>query len=86
MFAKIVGRFLLPNLERDLNKAVSKEMISASKMTDCFLSPSVYGYEKQACASSIGHATSSVQQRAASSTPTKYVKVNYKAPTPGLFQ
>jgi hypothetical protein len=84
MFAKALGRFLLPNLERDLNKAVSKEMISASKMTDCFLSPSVYGFEKQACASSIGHATSSVQQRAAA--PTKYVKVNYKTPAPGLFQ
>ena len=78
-FANAVGRFLLPNLERDLTKAVSKEMISASKMTDCFLAPSVYGFEKQ----TVVHATSSVQQRAA---PTKYVKVNYKSPTPGLFQ
>ena len=78
-FANAVGRFLLPNLERDLNKAVSKEMISASKMTDCFLAPSVYGFEKQ----TVVRATSSVQQRA---VPTKYVEVNYKTPAPGLFR
>ena len=81
MFAKAVSRFLLPNLERDLTKAVSKELATASKMSDCFLAPTVYGYESRAVSSTgIGHATSSVHQR------TVVEKVHYKVPAQGLFQ
>ena len=81
MFAKTVTRFLLPNLERDLTKAVGAELASASKMTDCFLSPAVYGFEKRSATTGMGHATSAVQQRV-----TVVEKVHYKPPAQGLFQ
>mmetsp|Transcript_55993 Transcript_55993/g.62602 ORF Transcript_55993/g.62602 Transcript_55993/m.62602 type:complete len:85 (-) Transcript_55993:303-557(-) len=84
MFTKALSRLLLPNLERDLTKAVSKEMASASTMTSCFLAPSVYGYQKQTLVQhGVGHGTSSVEQRV---QPTQYVKVHYQTPKQGLFQ
>lgn len=85
MFAKTLSKFLLPNLERDLTKAVTAELATAAKMTDCFLSPVVYGYEKKACGSSMGgmgHATAALEQRA----KTVVQKVHYAPPKQGLFR
>mmetsp|Transcript_991 Transcript_991/g.2120 ORF Transcript_991/g.2120 Transcript_991/m.2120 type:complete len:85 (-) Transcript_991:457-711(-) len=84
MFAKTVSKLLLPTLERDLTKAVSAELASASKMTDCFLAPTVYGYEKTSASSGMGHATSALQQR--ETTTSVFEKVHYPVPKQGLFE
>lgn len=82
MFAKTLSKLLMPGLERDLTKAVTAELASASKMTDCFLAPAVYAYEKTGGAIGMGHATSALEQRA-----TMVVeKVHYPIPKGGLFQ
>ncbi|VEU34432.1 unnamed protein product [Pseudo-nitzschia multistriata] len=80
MFSKTVSKLLLPSLERDLTKAVGAELASASKMTDCFLSPAVYGYERSKPGPGLGHATPAVEQRG-------FVeKIHYKPPEQGLFR
>mmetsp|Transcript_19612 Transcript_19612/g.48815 ORF Transcript_19612/g.48815 Transcript_19612/m.48815 type:complete len:82 (+) Transcript_19612:122-367(+) len=76
--SKTLGRFLLPNFEKDLAKAVHEGIQSSAKMTDCFLAPSVYGFEKQS-AVGLGHATSAVEKRLVE-------KVHYEVPIRGLFQ
>lgn len=80
--SKTVGRFLLPNLEKDLTKAVNQGIQSSAKMTDCFLAPTVYGFERQQATYGIGHATSALERRAA---PT-LEKVHYPPPAKGLFR
>ena len=81
--SKTLSRMLLPNLEKDLAKAVTNSLKSSAQMTDCFLSPAVYGFEKQPVSCGFGHATSSLERRVA--TPT-FEKVHYPAPAKGLFQ
>jgi len=81
MFAKTLSKLLLPNLERDLTRSVASELATASRMTDCFLSPVVYGYERTAGATAgggMGHATAALEQRAVR-------KVHYPPPRRGLF-
>jgi len=79
MFLKAVSRFLVPNLDRDLTNCVRKELATASTMTDSFLAPSVYGYERQATHGMA--ATAAVQQRSGE----QFVKVHYPVPPQGLF-
>ena len=78
--SKAVARFLLPNFERDLTQAVQTGIQSSAKMTDCFLAPSVYGFEKQL--PGCFHATAAVQQR----TTMLVEKVYYPVPGRGLFR
>merc|ERR1712028_331494 len=83
MFLKAVSRFLVPNLDRDLTHCVRKELATASIMTDSFLAPSVYGYERQATQQhGMAQATAAVQQR---SGGEQFVKVHYPVPPQGLF-
>ena len=85
MFLKAVSRFLVPNLDRDLTHCVRKELATASIMTDSFLAPSVYGYERQATTQQqhgMAQATAAVQQR---SSGDQFVKVHYPVPPQGLF-
>lgn len=86
--SKTVGRFLLPNLEKDLSKAVHKSLRSSVSLTDCFLPPAVYGFEKQACRSGIGQSTSVLEKRIAMaiSPEATFEKVHYKVPVGGLFR
>ena len=76
--SKAIGRFFLPNFERDLSKAVGESLHSSASLTDCFLAPAVYGFEKRA-GYGIGHATSAVERRA-------FEKVHYPIPPKGLFR
>lgn len=80
---KTLSRMLLPNLEKDLSKAVTESLKSSAQMTDCFLSPAVYAFEKTPISSGFGHATSSLERRVAAPT---FQKVHYPAPTQGLFR
>jgi len=83
--SKTLGRMLLPNLETDLAKAVNQGIQSSAKMTDCFLAPSVYGFEMQQSTATtithrgLGHATSALETRS-------MVKVHYPIPAKGLFR
>jgi hypothetical protein len=80
--SKTLSRMLLPNLEKDLSKAVTESLKSSAQMTDCFLSPAVYAFEKTPVSSGFGHATSSLERRVG----TSFEKVHYPAPAKGLFQ
>lgn len=89
--SKTLSRLLLPNLEKDLATAVKSSLQSSAALTDCFLAPAVYGFERQQVGGGLGHATSALEQRIAtattpSSAPTVLTKVHYPAPTKGLFQ
>jgi len=88
--SKTIGRLVLPNLEKDLSKAVSKSLQSSATLTDCFLPPAVYGFEKQAHGFShgIGHATSALERRIATATGPApiFEKVYYPVPAKGLFR
>lgn len=85
--SKTIGRYLLPNFEKDLTKAVSHGLQSSAKLTDCFLPPVVYGFEKYAYGG-IGHATSSLERRIAMATtpPPTFEKVYYRPLPKGLFR
>jgi len=87
--SKTVGRFLLPNLEKDLTKAVHQSLRSSESLTNCFLPPAVYGFEKQLSVG-IGRSTNVLEKRIATATTSPkamtFEKVHYKAPVGGLFQ
>lgn len=88
--SKTISRLLVPNLEKDLTKAVSASLQSSAKMTDCFLSPAVYA-QATSSAGSIGQATSVLERRIGTATATAitpkpiFQKVHYPAPGKGLF-
>mmetsp|Transcript_30847 Transcript_30847/g.51251 ORF Transcript_30847/g.51251 Transcript_30847/m.51251 type:complete len:85 (+) Transcript_30847:214-468(+) len=83
MLRQVLSKALLPNLERDLTKSVSHEVAKAHQMADCFLSSSqVYAFVPRVSSSSsasFAGATPKPQQR------LPLVKVEFPAPTPGLF-
>lgn len=79
MFQQIAGRFLLPNLERDLSRAISRQLQQVHNMADCMIAPTVHAFEARAATSSLGAATAKHAQRV--------VKVEYPLPAGrGLFQ
>jgi hypothetical protein len=80
MFRQALSKMLLPNLERDLSKSMSRELESAHAMADCFLaSSSVYAYVP-----SRAFARTMTPQQG----PIQYIKVDYshKVSAGGLFQ
>lgn len=85
-----LGRFVpvVGSLERDLARAVTQNLESSARLTDCFLPPAVYGFEKQACRSGIGQSTSVLEKRIAMaiSPEATFEKVHYKVPVGGLFR
>ena len=85
--SKTIGRMLLPNLEKDLARVVNEGIQSSAKMADCFLAPSVYGFEKQVASHGMGRATPAIEQRiGSSSSNVAFEKVHYRVPGRGLFQ
>jgi len=95
-FEKDLSHMILPNFERDLSRAVTKSLESSAKLTDCFLPPTVYGYEKQQVVwykhsnnnFGIGRATSALEKRIATATepPPTFEKIRYPVPGKGLFR
>jgi hypothetical protein len=83
MFSQVVGRLLLPNLERDLTRSVTRQLQTAHNMADCMIAPTVHAFESSSrAASGAMGATATHAQRA-----TAVVKVQYPVPgTRGLFQ
>lgn len=89
LVSKTIGRFLVPNLEKDLAKAVNDGLKSSARLTDCFLPPVVYGFEKRAPTTcGIGHASSALERRIASASAPAPVfeKVHYRPLPKGLFR
>jgi hypothetical protein len=80
IFRQVINTFLVPGLERDLSKAISKEVASVHQMTDCFLAPTVHAFRE---ATSINGAFG---QTARAASPNRMVKVEYPAPEKGLFR
>jgi hypothetical protein len=77
---QVISKFAVPGLERDLSKAISKELASAHQMTDCFVAPTVHAFRE---ATSISGAFG---QTVRAASPNRMVKVEYPAPGKGLFQ
>ena len=78
LFRQVAGKVLVPGLEKDLSKAISKELASAHKMTDCLLAPTVHAFQE-----SSGGAFGQTIQAA---SPVRMVKVEYEIPGRGLFR
>lgn len=78
LLRQVAGKVLVPGLEKDLGKAISKELASAHKMTDCLLAPTVHAFQE-----SSGGAFGQTIQAA---SPVRMVKVEYGIPGRGLFR
>ncbi len=76
MLRQIISRFVLPNVENDLSRSITRQLAKVHDMTDCMIAPAVYAFEP-AVGGSFG-ATSKHAQR--------IVKVEYAVPGRGLFQ
>ena len=91
-FRQVLSKVLVPNLERDLTKSIGSELATVSTMTDCLLSPNVYGYEsisttKTMASGAFGKTGVAYDNKltAASTGKDIFVKVEFPAPTKGLF-
>jgi hypothetical protein len=71
-----IAKAVLPNLERDLNRCIGKEI--AGMEVNSMLAPQVFGYMKQPVAG----AFRGTQSRSA---PSRMVKVEFPVPKRGLF-
>lgn len=78
---QVVSKFIMPGLEQDLSKAIGKEIAKVPAMTDCMVAPSVYAFEPIAASSASGAFGRSMQ----AASPVRMVKVEYPAPSKGLF-
>ena len=78
LLRQVAGKVLVPGLEKDLSKAISKELASAHKMTDCLLAPTVHAFQE-----SSGGAFGQTLQAA---SPVRMVKFEYGIPGRGLFR
>ena len=92
-FRQVLSKVLVPNLERDLTKSIGSELATVSTMTDCLLSPNVYGYESISTTKTMasgafaktGVAYDNKSIAASGATKDIFVKVEFPAPTRGLF-
>eukprot|EP00980_Cylindrotheca_fusiformis_P010379 scaffold2307_cov123-Cylindrotheca_fusiformis.AAC.3 len=78
-FRQVLNKMVMPELERDLSKAIGKELSSVQKMTDCFLAPTVHAFQETSARGAFG-------QTMKASAPNRMVKVEFPAPGRGLFQ
>ena len=76
MLKQVISRLLLPNLEQDMSRSLSRQLAKVHDMTDCMIAPTVHAFEP-AIGGSFG-ATAKHAQR--------LVKVEYAVPGKGLFQ
>lgn len=77
MAARMISKLVMPSLEKDLHRCISKELNSIESLTDAF-APQVYAFQKVPT-----HSTG-----AFTGTPPRntYVKVEYPVTTKqGLF-
>ncbi|CAJ1943351.1 unnamed protein product [Cylindrotheca closterium] len=79
-FRQVLSKAILPGLEQDLSRAISKEISKVPSMVDCMVAPSVFAFEPAAVASAAAGAFGRSAQR-----HSRMVKVEYPAPKPGLF-
>ena len=79
-FRQILSKSIFPTLEKDLSKALGKEVKTMDTMLGCHLAPQVYAYEQPAHGAFSGSAP-----RSAPRSAPHVVRVDYPAPTKGLF-
>ena len=85
-FRQVLSKVLVPNLERDLTKSIGSELATVSTMTDCMLSPNVYGYESVSTTRSMAPgAFSKTGVAFDNKKPEVFVKVEFPPPAKGLF-
>lgn len=70
---------VVPGLERELSKAIGKELSSVPKMTDCFIAPTVHAFLETSASGAFG-------KTLRAGAPHRMVKVEYAVPGRGLFQ
>lgn len=75
-FRQILSKSIFPTLEKDLSKALGKEVKTMDTMLGCHLAPQVYAYEQPAHGAFSGSAPRSAPH---------VVRINYPAPVKGLF-
>ena len=80
-----ISKFLLPNLEQDLQRSVRTELATVAHMTDTMLAPHVYAYES-ASTSQQGAFHGTGSRMAPAEQQQMFVKVEYATPGRGLFQ
>lgn len=77
MFRQIVSRAILPSLEKDLSKTLSKEVAAMDGMLGPMLPSQVFGYQQ--------HAMRGAFSGSAPRSAPRVERVNYPAPAKGLF-
>jgi hypothetical protein len=75
-FRQILSKAIFPTFEKDLVKTLGKEVKSMDTMLGCHLAPQVYAYEQPAHGAFSGSAPRNAPH---------VVRVNYPAPTKGIF-
>jgi hypothetical protein len=78
MLKQVISRLLLPNLEQDMSRSLSRQLAKVHDMTDCMIAPTVHAFEPAAMRAGSFAATAKQAQR--------LVKVEYAVPGKGLFQ
>jgi hypothetical protein len=77
-----ISKMFLPNLERDLSRAIGSEMATVGTMTDTMLAPHVYAFESVATSTSMG----AFVQTGARNAPQRFVKIELPFTKKGLFE
>lgn len=80
---QVLRNFIMPGLEKDLSKAIGKEVAKVPAMMDCMVAPSVYAFEP--IGNSASSAAGAFGRSMHAASPVRMVKVEYPAPEKGLF-
>jgi hypothetical protein len=80
MVFRQLSKVLVPGLERDLSKAIGKEMSSAHAKLDCMVAPAVHAFQEASATSG------AFNQTIKASSPVRMIKVEFPIPGRGLFQ
>ena len=80
VFKNIASQLLVPNLERDLSRSLSKEIGSMDELM--FMAGRVFSYQTQATAKPAAFASTSIRQAPAG---TKLIRVEKPVTSKGLF-
>lgn len=77
MFRQLISRAVLPSLEKDLSKTLSKEVAAMDGMLGPMLPSQVFGYQQ--------HAVRGAFAGSAPRSAPRVERVHYPAPAKGLF-
>lgn len=80
---KLASKILLPNLERDLSRTLSKEVSTMDELA--FMAGRVYSYQTKASASPSVFGSTSIRQAPAGSMGSTLVRVEKPVIGNGLF-